>query len=151
MVAIASGIYVLQALGAAYAVAGIWIGRGAAVRVGLFRPMAEFQSIAAVLGGEPAALKGARPDAGKEWWTVLGAVLAILAGAAMMAGSRAASILLALILLHHILFFARQEDAAGEAGASVGRDISVRMAVGFLLVCVTAAGTAAFGALGGLR
>lgn len=151
MVAIASGVYVLQALGVVYALAGVLIGRGAAARVGLFRPMAEIESISAAFSGEPAIVKGVRLDAGKEWWTVLGALLAILAGAAMIAGSQAAPILLSLILLHHILFFARQEDASCGRGAIVGRDISVRMAVGFGLVCLTAAATAALGAFGGLH
>jgi len=151
MAAIASGVYVLQALGVAYAFAGIWIGRSAAVRGGLFRPTAEIRSFSAALGGEPGMLKGVQPNVTREWWTVSGALLAMLAGAAMIACVRAAPILLSLLVLHHILFFARQEDASGGRGACVGREVSVRMAFGFALVSISAAATAALGALGGLR
>jgi hypothetical protein len=151
MTGVAAGLLALQGLGAVFALAGVVIGHGAAARAGLFRPMAEIESLAAALNGEPMLVNGARLDAVKEWWTLLGAVLAVLAGAAMLAVSQAAPILLSLILLHHILYFARQEDASAGRGARVGHEVSRRMALGFGAVAFCAAAAALLGALGGLR
>lgn len=143
-----AAVYGLRALGAAYLLGGAWISRTAMDRTGFGRPLAELESLWAVMERRPVLFGGVQIDPVWEWWKLLGALLAVLVGAALVATSLAAPVLLALVLLHHILWFARQEDSS--PGARVGREVSRRMAAGYLLTLAVAVGAAAVGAMGRL-
>lgn len=119
------------------------------MRTGLFRPMAELETLNAALQRRSLLSGGVRIDPAREWWRLFGAALAILAGASMLAASPAAPGMLTVLVLHNILFFARQEDESLK-GAQVGREVSRRMALGYVLTtlaAVYAAGLVGFGAL----
>jgi len=144
-----AAVYGLRALGAAYVIAGAWIGRAAVARTGFGRPLAGLESLTAAFRRETMLVGGVKIDPLKEWWKVLGALLALLAGSAMLALNPAAPILLAFVLLHHILYFAHQEDAS-RSGARVGQQVSRRMAAGYVATMAAAVYAAGIGAAGQL-